>query len=105
MFEREKGRIGGHVTASRHDLAARGKRGREAAESRLLALLVREVDPEAVLSEEERARRVVQARKAHFARLQLASAKSQRLGTKIARQIEADRELSRLRRALMDGTP
>jgi hypothetical protein len=48
--------------------AARGQAG-------LTARFEREVDPDGVLSPAERARRVEHARKAHFARMALASAK------------------------------
>jgi hypothetical protein len=67
----------------------------------LLALLTAQVDPKGSLPDDERERRVAQARKAHFARLALASAKARRARTSLTSQIEADRELAALRRALV----
>jgi hypothetical protein len=69
-----RGRIGGLVTQSRHDprdLTAKAR-------ATFLAQFEEQVDPERLLSEPERQRRAIAARKAHFARLALASARARR---------------------------
>ncbi|MCC7364831.1 MAG: hypothetical protein IT303_10705 [Dehalococcoidia bacterium] len=53
----------------------------KAARSAFLARFEREVDPERVLSEQERQRRAEAAKKAHFTRMALASAKARVNGT------------------------
>lgn len=60
-----RGRIGAHVTHSRHDPRELTAPAREA----LLAKYEREVDPEGILDPEERRRRATHARKAHMARI------------------------------------
>lgn len=65
-------RLGGLARAASHssvDLARKGQAG-------LDARFLREVDPNGVLSEVERARRADAAKRAHFTRLALASAKA-----------------------------
>ncbi|TMC49239.1 MAG: hypothetical protein E6J14_09240 [Chloroflexi bacterium] len=63
------GRLGAYVTHSRHDVRELTRPAREAFASRF----ERQVDPEGLLSADERARRGEAARKAHFTRLALAS--------------------------------
>lgn len=73
-----QGRIGGHVTASRLDMrevAARARRG-------LRARFEREVDPDLILSEEERARRADHAIAAYYGRLSLKAAEARRRKTR-----------------------
>jgi hypothetical protein len=60
-----RGRIGAHVTHSRHDSRQLTARAREA----LLAKYEREVDPDGILDPEERRRRAAHARRAHLARI------------------------------------
>ncbi|MFD0362742.1 hypothetical protein ACFQZZ_14960 [Nocardia sp. GCM10030253] len=68
-------RIAAHASwAKTPDRAARTKKAREA----LLTKFDRLVDPDGLLSPEERAYRANQARKAHFTRLALNSAQSRR---------------------------
>lgn len=69
-----RGRIGAHALHARYD----ARQTTAAARRAFLDRFDREVDPDGVLSLEERARRASHARKAHFARLALASAKSRR---------------------------
>ena len=68
------GRIGGYTTHSLHDPRATTSKARETFLARFEAL----VDPDGVLPPEERTRRSVAARKAHFARLALARAATRR---------------------------
>jgi hypothetical protein len=77
-----RGRIGAHVQHSRHDRRETTARAR----SQFLARFEREVDPEGSLPEPERRRRAEYARKAYFAWLALASARtrSKRRGRKEA---------------------
>jgi hypothetical protein len=67
-----RGRIGAHA---QH---AQGKTNTEPARAAFMARFEDEVDPDRVLSPEERARRAEHARKAYFARLALASARARR---------------------------
>src|SRR3954467_7644157 len=67
-----RGRIGAFVTHSRHDPRETTAKARAA----FLARFEREVDPEGSLPEAERRRRAEHARKAHFARLALKSART-----------------------------
>jgi hypothetical protein len=69
-----RGRIGAHVMHSRHD----SREVTAPARAAFLARFEREVDPDGALPEPERARRAEQARKAYFARLALASARTRR---------------------------
>ena len=69
-----RGRIGAYVLHSRHDSRELTKAARAAFESKF----EREVDPDGVLPLEERLRRAEMARKAHYARLALASAVARR---------------------------
>ena len=71
---RARGRIGAHVTHSRHDARALTAPAREA----FLARFAEQVDPDGVLPPEERERRAAHALKAHMARLTLASARARR---------------------------
>lgn len=70
-----RGRIGAHVAHSRHDSRDLTKNARAAFRQRF----EREVDPAGTLTPQERQRRADQARRAHFARLALASAQKRRL--------------------------
>ena len=65
-----RGRIGAHALHARHD----ARRTTAAARAAFLARFEREVDPDSVLSPEERERRAKQARKAYFSRLAYRSA-------------------------------
>ena len=65
------GRIGGLVTASRHDPREYTSAARQA----FLARFEREVDPDLLLPEVERKRRAKAALAAHMTRLALASAR------------------------------
>ena len=69
-----RGRIGAYVLHSRYDSRELTKAARAAFESKF----EREVDPDGVLPLEERLRRAEMARKAHYARLTLASAEARR---------------------------
>ena len=69
-----RGRIGAHVSKSRHDARILTAQARAA----FLHRFEREVDPDGTLPEEERQRRAEHARKAYFARLALASARARR---------------------------
>jgi hypothetical protein len=69
-----RGRIGAHVTHSRHDVRELTAPAREA----FLAKFEREVDPAGVLSPEERRRRAEHARKAYMARISRLSAIARR---------------------------
>lgn len=78
-YRSQLGRIGAHVSwANTSDRSARTAPARAAA----LARFEREVDPDGVLTPDERARRAEHARKAYFARLALKSAEARRRGTK-----------------------
>jgi len=67
------------------------------ARAALMARFEREVDPDGTLPPDERARRAAHARKAHFARLSLASARSRRKSREFAAEGEAaEAELSTL---------
>lgn len=66
------GRIGAYTVHSRYDGLEITKAAREAFRSKF----ERDVDPDGLLEPEERARRAEMARKAHFARLALASVKA-----------------------------
>ncbi len=69
-----RGRIGAHVLHSRRDPRLTTAAAREA----FLNRFEREVDPEGILTPEERARRAHHLRKAYFARLALRSAQARR---------------------------
>lgn len=69
-----RGRIGAHRLHSRYDSKELTKPARAA----FMARFEREVDPESLLPIEERTRRAEHARKAHFGRLALLSAKARR---------------------------
>ncbi|EYR62072.1 hypothetical protein N866_12130 [Actinotalea ferrariae CF5-4] len=67
------------------------------ARAALMAKFERQVDPEGTLAPDERARRAEHARKAHFARLALKSARARRQSREAAAlAAEADAELSAL---------
>ncbi len=68
------GKIGGHTAHSRHDSRCLTEPARAA----FLRRFEHEVDPDHVLTPDERLRRAGQARKAYFARLALASADARR---------------------------
>jgi hypothetical protein len=69
-----RGRIGAHVTHSRHDARELTAPAREA----FLAKFEREVDPDELLSSDERRRRAEHARRAHMARIARLSAIARR---------------------------
>lgn len=67
-----RGRIGAYALHARHDPRETTKNARVA----FLNTFIEQVDPERTLPEDERLRRAEYARKAHFAKLALASARS-----------------------------
>jgi hypothetical protein len=69
-----RGRIGAHVTHSRHDARELTAPARDA----FLSKFEREVDPDEVLSLDERRRRAEHARRAHMARIARMSAIARR---------------------------
>ncbi len=69
-----RGRIGAHVAHSRHDSREMTANARATFRASFEAA----VDPEGILSPEERARRADQLRKAHFAKLAYLSAEARR---------------------------
>ncbi len=69
-----RGRIGAHVTHSRHDPRETTAKAR----ATFMGRFERQVDPGLALPEEERRRRAEHARKAHFARLARLSADARR---------------------------
>lgn len=68
------GRIGAYRLHATHD----PKETTKAARTAFLARFLRDVDPGGVLPAEERDRRALAARRAHFARMALASAQRRR---------------------------
>lgn len=70
----QRGRIGALVLHSRYDAKQTTAKARQT----FLSSFEHQVDPGGLLSPEERQRRAGYARKAHFARLALASAKARR---------------------------
>ena len=78
--QRNHGRIGAYKMHSRNDVKVVSAPGRKAAENKLDARLLTEIDPDGTLPEAERARRLGYARKAHFSRLALKSAQTRRRG-------------------------
>lgn len=71
-----RAKLAAHVSwANTEDRAARTAAARKAAHDRF----AKQVDPEGVLPPEERAKRAENARKAHFSRLAMLSARSRRL--------------------------
>jgi hypothetical protein len=70
----QRGRIGAYTLHATHDPRETTAKAREA----LYRKFEDEVDPERVLPDEERARRVKYARKAYYARLALKSAQARR---------------------------
>jgi hypothetical protein len=74
------GRIGAYTTHARHDAKATTAKAR----APFLATFEKQVDPNGSLPPEERAKRAEAARRAHFARMALASAEARR-GRKGAR--------------------
>ena len=78
----QRGRIGAHVSWSRtSDRTARTEPGRKG----FLARFEREVDPDGVLPDGERARRAEHARRAYMQKLALASAATRRQARAAAR--------------------
>lgn len=69
-----RGRLGAYALHASHDPRETTRHGRAA----FLKKFEDEVDPEGVLSPEERARRAQYARRAYFVRLAMASAKARR---------------------------
>jgi hypothetical protein len=72
----QAGRIGAFVQHSRHDSRETSAAARAASESQLNQRLLTEIDPDNLLPDAERARRLEYARKAHFARLAMAAAQA-----------------------------
>ena len=66
-----RGRIGAYALHARYDARETTRSARQA----FLSRFEREVDPDGLLPEPERQRRAESARRAHFARLALASAR------------------------------
>jgi hypothetical protein len=75
------GRIGAYALHARHDPRETTRKAREA----FLARFLDQVDPDRTLPEPERLRRAEAARKAHFARLALKSARARRTRAGTAR--------------------
>ncbi|MFN0071385.1 MAG: hypothetical protein ACKVVP_07855 [Chloroflexota bacterium] len=75
-----RGRIGAYALHATHDPRETTRAARE----QFLSKFEREVDPDGVLPEPERLRRAEAAKKAHFARLALASARKRSQGKKKA---------------------
>ncbi len=80
-----RARIGAHALHASHDPTETTAKAR----ATFLARFEEEVDPARQLPEAERRRRAEHARKAHFARLALASVKSRRL--RAAEEVSDDR--------------
>jgi hypothetical protein len=76
------GRIGAHSMHAKHD----PKQTTAVARATFLARFEREVDPDGILPIAERARRAKHAKKAYFAKLALASAKSRARRTEHSRR-------------------
>ena len=70
-----RAKIGAYSLHAQHDSHVVSAPGRAAAAKKLNASLLTEIDPKGRLSEAERARRLESARKAHFAKLALRSAR------------------------------
>jgi hypothetical protein len=73
-------RLAAHTKWARYD----PKEGTAAARDAFLERFEREVDPDRLLTPEERRRRAEHAKKAHFTRLALLSAKARRKGERRA---------------------
>jgi hypothetical protein len=73
-----RARVAAHAKHAKHDAKAAMAKARAA----FLASFERQADPDGVLPALERQRRAEQLRKAHFARLALASAKARRPAAK-----------------------
>ena len=69
-----RGRLGAYALHAKHDARETTAKAR----ATFLERFEREVDPDGVLPEAERQRRAEYARKAHFTRLALASARARR---------------------------
>jgi hypothetical protein len=69
------GRLGAYTQQAKYDTKETTKAARAARDKKF----VDKVDPDGTLEPEERARRVVAARKAHFTRLALMSAQARRI--------------------------
>ncbi len=70
-----RGKIGAYSLHAQHDTRVVSAPGRAAAAKKLNDRLLTEIDPNGRLSEAERSRRLESARKAHFAKLALRSAR------------------------------
>ena len=71
-----RGRIGGYALASQHNPREYTKNARAA----FLGAFEKKVGPDGTLPKAERERRALAARRAHFTRMALASAKARRRG-------------------------
>ena len=73
-----RARIGAHSLHAKYDPRVTSAPGRQAAADKLNAKLLAEIDPDGILSETERARRLHHARRAYFSRLALKRIKNKR---------------------------
>lgn len=79
---RLRAQIAAHEMHARHDATATTAVGRSAAARKLDQQLLARIDPRRELPSDERQRRLDHARRAHFARLALRSAKKRRAATR-----------------------
>jgi hypothetical protein len=86
-----RAKIGAHALHAKHDPRQTTAKARQT----FLARFEAEVDPEGILSPVERLRRAEQARKAHFARMALHSAKVRREKKEAAKRAEHARNAKR----------
>jgi hypothetical protein len=92
-----RGKIGAHVLHATHDSTEVTRPAREA----FLAGFARQVDPDQTLSDSERQKRAGHARRAHMARLALASARAR---NKMASEVPASEAGPEVRRAAGDSS-
>jgi hypothetical protein len=81
--------LGAHGLHSKHDPRVTSRPGRAASAQKLNARLLREIDPDNSLPPAERERRLGHARKAHFLKLAMLSARARRAGGRSRRNNEA----------------
>jgi len=86
---RLRAQIAAHEMHARHDARATTAAGRAASARKLDEQLLAKIDPRQELPPEERARRLDHARRAHFARLALRSAKKRRSGKAAERAVRS----------------
>jgi len=87
----QRGRIGAHVTHSRHDPKQTTAAARAAAAASLDERLLAEIDPDRTLPVAERLRRLGHARSAYFSRLSRESAAKRRQKTERSSRRRAKR--------------